>query len=188
MKFSKSDPQSAKAVAEALKSGKIVIIPTDTVYGFSGIVPETDSLIRKIKGRAETKPFIQLIASPEDLASYTDQNVPESLLSKWPGALTIIVRNKKGMMQETTAYRCPGDEWLRNIIAECGCPVYSTSVNRSGCPVLDEPRLIEAEFGDEAAVFIDDGEKKGALPSTLVSVVDGSVKVLRQGTVKVDVQ
>lgn len=185
MKYSKTDPEASRAVINALKNRQVVIIPTDTVYGFSGIVPETDSLIRKIKGRAETKPFIQLIASPEDIYRYTDQTVPPELLSKWPGALTIIVRNKSGMMQETTAYRCPGDEWLRNIIAEAGCPVYSTSVNRSGFPVLDTPQLIEAEFGSEAAVIVDDGEKRGALPSTLVSITDGKVTVLRQGTVKV---
>lgn len=183
MKFSKSDPEAEKAVIQALKDKRVVIIPTDTVYGFSGIVPETDSLIRKIKGRAETKPFIQLIAAPEDLLKYTDQEVPASLLEKWPGALTIIVRNKSGMTQETTAYRCPGDAWLRRIIAAAGSPVYSTSVNRSGCPILDEIDSIEAEFGSETAVIVDDGAKKDALPSTLVSVADGKITVLRQGTV-----
>lgn len=185
MKCSKTDSESSRLVISALKNKQVVIIPTDTVYGFSGIVPETDALIRKIKGRAETKPFIQLIAAPEDIYKYTDQTIPPELLSKWPGALTIIVRNKSGMPQETTAYRCPGDAWLRNIIAETGCPVYSTSVNRSGSPVLDEPALIEAEFGSEASVIVEDGEKKGALPSTLVSIVDGNVTVLRQGTVKI---
>lgn len=185
MKFRKSDPESEKAVVKALKEKKVVIIPTDTVYGFSGIVPETDALIRKIKGRAETKPFIQLIASPEELLSYTDQEVPAALLEKWPGALTIIVRNKPGMLQETTAYRCPGDAWLRRIISAAGCPVYSTSVNRSGSPVLDEIDAIEREFGSEAAVIVDDGAKKGALPSTLVSILDGKITVLRQGSVQV---
>lgn len=185
MKLSKFDQESENAVVKALKEKKVVIIPTDTVYGFSGIVPDTDAVIRKIKGRAETKPFIQLIAHPEDIKDYTDQEVPEALLEKWPGPLTIIVRNKEGMQQETTAYRCPGDEWLRNIIEKAGCPLYSTSVNRSGSPVLDEPEAIESEFGAEAAVFIDDGEKKGAIPSTLVSILDGNITVLRQGTVRI---
>ncbi len=185
MKLRKSDAESEKAVVKALKEKKVVIIPTDTVYGFSGIVPETDSIIRKIKGRAETKPFIQLIASPEDITRFTDQEIPENLLAAWPGALTIIVRNKDSMAQETTAYRCPGDEWLRRIIAACGVPLYSTSVNRSGEKVLDEIDAIEAEFGSEAAVIVDDGPKKGALPSTLVSIIDGNIKILRQGTVQV---
>lgn len=185
MKISKSDPESEKAVVDAIKEKKVVIVPTDTVYGFSGIVPETDEIIRKIKGRAETKPFIQLIASPDDIYKYTDQKIPDELLAKWPGALTIIVRNKSSMPQETTAYRCPGDEWLRRIIAACGVPLYSTSVNRSGESVLDEIDAIEQEFGSEAAVIVDDGAKKGALPSTLVSIIDGKMTVLRQGTVKV---
>ena len=73
-----------------------MIIPTDTVYGFSGIVDSsehfnTDAIIRKIKGREEYKPFIQLIAAPEDIVKYTDDVVPKKLLDCWPGPLTIIV-------------------------------------------------------------------------------------------------
>lgn len=185
MKFSKSDPEALNAAVNALKEKKVVIIPTDTVYGFSGIVPETDEDIRRLKGRAETKPFIQLIASPDDLMKYTDQKVPPELLARWPGALTIIVRNKEGMNQQTTAYRCPGDEWLRHVIAAAGCPLYSTSVNRSGSPVLDEIDAIEAEFGNEVALIVDDGAKKGALPSTLVSITEGKITVLRQGSVEI---
>ncbi len=84
----KNDQESIKTTADTLKNGGIVIIPTDTVYGFSGIVDlknaasnfETDSKIRVIKGRAETKPLIQLIARPEDLRLYTDDEIPDSLL------------------------------------------------------------------------------------------------------------
>ena len=93
MILNKSDPTSIETTADTLKRGGIVIIPTDTVYGFSGIVDlknsavfyETDATIRAIKGRAETKPLIQLIARPEDLRLYTDDNIPDSLLAKWPG-------------------------------------------------------------------------------------------------------
>ena len=70
----KTDSDSAKQTADIMKKGGIVIIPTDTVYGFSGIVDsrKTDAKIREIKGRAENKPLIQLIASPQDLSKYTD--------------------------------------------------------------------------------------------------------------------
>ena len=177
----KSAADSVKRTVQVLKNGGVVIIPTDTVYGFSGSVAcATDNRIRKIKGREETKPFIQLIARPEDLQLYTNDTVPPELLSKWPGALTIIVNNKQG---GTTAYRCPGDEWLREVIKECSAPIYSTSVNRSGQPVLDEEAAIINEFTNEVDLIIKDGDKKGAKPSTLVSVVDGSIKILRQGDV-----
>ena len=195
----KNNQESIKTTADTLKNGGIVIIPTDTVYGFSGIVDlknaasnfESDAKIRAIKGRAETKPLIQLIARPEDLCLYTDDEIPDSLLSKWPGALTIIVHIKKDSpLAEhaaipTIAFRCPGDEWLRKIIAECGAPIFSTSVNRSGQPVLDTPAAIISEFENEVDLIIDDGDKKGALPSTLVTIENGEVKVLRQGAVEI---
>ena len=181
----KSESDSAEKTAQVLKNGGVVIIPTDTVYGFSGIVASNggpQERIRSIKGRAETKPMIQLIAKPEDLALYTNDTIPDKLLGKWPGALTIIVNNVQG---GTTAFRCPGDEWLRQVIALCGSPIYSTSVNRSGQPVLDSIADIQKEFADEVDLIVTDGDKKGALPSTLVSITDGDIKVLRKGEVKI---
>ena len=192
MIINKSDENSAELVAESLKKGEIVIIPTDTVYGFSGIVDEkasTDGKIRAIKGRAETKPLIQLIAKPEEILNHTDDKIPAKLLEKWPGALTIIVHNKKTKADgtiPTTAYRCPGDAWLRHVIELAGAPIFSTSVNRSGCPVLDTVSAIRSEFENKTALIVDDGDKKNALPSTLVMLENDSIKVLRQGYVKIE--
>ncbi len=201
MIINKNDASSIAQTAEVLKKGGVVIIPTDTVYGFSGIVDlkdstthfESDAKIRAIKGRAETKPLIQLIAKPEDIRLYTNDDIPSSLLAKWPGALTIIVHIKDDAPLATTAipesrtvaFRCPGDEWLRKIIEECGAPIFSTSVNRSGQPVLDTTKGITTEFENEVDLIIDDGDKKGALPSTLVTIENGNIKVLRQGSVEV---
>lgn len=197
----KNDTTSIKGTVSILKKGGIVIIPTDTVYGFSGIVDladtqtrfETDAKIRAVKGRSESKPLIQLIAKPEDIRLYTDDEIPAGLLAKWPGALTIIVHIKENSPladtaipeSRTVAFRCPGDAWLRDIIEKCGAPIFSTSVNRSGQPVLDTSSAIASEFGSEADLIIDDGDKKGALPSTLVTIEKGEVKILRQGSVKI---
>ncbi len=201
MILKKSDPDSIEKTAEILKQGGIVIIPTDTVYGFSGIVDlknassfyKSDAKIRAIKGRSETKPLIQLLACPEDLQLYTQDIIPDNLLSKWPGALTIIVHIKENSPlapnsipeSKTIAFRCPGDKWLREIIARCNTPVFSTSVNRSGQPVLDTFSEITREFSKDADLIIDDGDKKGSLPSTLVSIENGNIRILRQGAVKI---
>ena len=201
MIINKSNQISIEQTASTLKNGGIVIIPTDTVYGFSGIVDlsgsdthfESDAKIRAIKGRAETKPLIQLIARPEDIRLYTDDEIPPALLAKWPGALTIIVHIKENALlapaaipaTRTVAFRCPGDEWLRKIIELCNAPVFSTSVNRSGQPVLDTTNTITQEFEKDVDLIIDDGDIKGALPSTLVTIENGEVKVLRQGSVQV---
>lgn len=194
MIIQKSSEDSPKITSNALLEGKVVIIPTDTVYGFSGIVDllqsksfyNTDSKIRKIKGREENKPLIQLISRPEDIYRYTDENLPDTFLSYWPGPLTVIVRVKDGIYPvktETVAFRCPGDLWLRKIIEECNAPVFSTSVNRSGFPVIEEIESIVKEFSDEVPVIVSDGDKKGSLPSTIVSFTDGEIKILRQGAV-----
>lgn len=219
MILKKSDPSSIEKTADTLRKGGIVIIPTDTVYGFSGIVDlaqtaststartitsattattgtapfQTDAKIRAIKGRSETKPLIQLIAKPEDISLYTDDKIPPELLAKWPGALTIIVHIKEYSPLAATAipeagtvaFRCPGDEWLREIIARSEAPIFSTSVNRSGQPVLDTTAAITQEFADEVDLIIDDGDKKGALPSTLILLENGNIKILRQGSVSI---
>lgn len=187
MKCLKSDFDSIKKCADSLKNAQVVIIPTDTVYGFSAIVDDeskTKEKIQKIKGRGDEKPFIQLISSPEDIKKYTDDEIPSSLLDYWPGPLTIIVNDKR--INSTTAFRCPADEWLRKIIKECNAPIYSTSVNRSGNPILETENEILAEFNDEVDLFVLDGDKINALPSTIVSVCDGNFKIIRQGCLKIN--
>lgn len=184
----RSDSDSVEFVSRVLLEGSVVVLPTDTVYGFSGVVPESEVLIRKIKGRDETKPFIQLIAEPEDIYRYTDEVLPDQLLAMWPGALTVIVPLKKRLITgesevTTVAFRCPGDGWLRQIIKAVGKPIYSTSVNRSGQPVLSSVLEIDKEFGGEVKLIVDGGSTENALPSTLVKFEKGKCIILRQGDV-----
>lgn len=179
----KSDPDSIQKTASLLKSGGVAILPTDTVYGFSSVVGEGADKIRKIKGRSESKPFIQLISSVENLPLITDDNIPDALLSFWPGPLTIIVNEKS--KNSTVAIRCPGDKWIRDVIEAVGKPIYSTSVNRSGNPVLGAEKDIVSEFGDEVDLLVLDGDKMDCVPSTIVSVADGKVSIVREGAVKI---
>lgn len=177
----KSDSQSIELCSKLLREEKIIIIPTDTVYGFSGIINKTDSKIRSIKGRSENKPFIVLISKPEEINSISAKELPPGLLNYWPGALTVIVPAKDNP-DSTIAVRCPGDEWLRNVISLAGSPVYSTSVNRSRLPVLNLIEEIKREFENEVSLIVDDGDKIGALPSTIVRF-DNGISIVRQGSV-----
>lgn len=184
----RSDSNSVEFVSRVLLEGSVVVLPTDTVYGFSGVVPESEDVIRKIKGRDETKSFIQLIAEPDDIYRYTDEVLPDQLLALWPGALTVIVPLKKRLITgesevTTVAFRCPGDGWLRQIIKAVGKPIYSTSVNRSGQPVLSSVLEIDKEFGGEVKLIVDGGSTENALPSTLVKFEKGKCIILRQGDV-----
>lgn len=200
MTLPKSDGASAEAAAKVLREGKIAVLPTDTVYGFSALAlapgadgPKKSGLdlkIDQIKKSPESKPLIELISDPVDICKYAGQEIPSKILEKWPGALTVLVKNnawyKALTGREATAFRCPGDEWLRQVISLCGGPIYSTSVNFSGKPVLEAEADILRDFGGLVDLFVLDGDKKNALPSTLVSLLDGEPKVIRQGAVRLD--
>jgi len=182
MIVSKNDPKSARITAEYLRNRKLVILPTDTIYGFSGLVPDASPLIIAAKGRDEGKPFIQLIARTEDLRIYTGDRINPELLALWPGAVTIIVRNLSG---GTTAFRCPGDPWLRDVLSLTEAPVYSTSVNRAGSPALNGIEEIIREFGAVADLVIDAGDHQNPVPSTIVDATGTEYRVLREGAISV---
>ena len=182
MRIQKKASNSADAAAAELRRGNIVVIPTDTIYGFSGLIGKTAEAIARIKGRAEDKPFIALIAEPEDIYRYTDLKIPEYILNLWPAPLTLIVPLKG---QGTQAFRCPADDWLRSVVAAAGDAVYSTSVNRSGTPPLTDIEAICREFEDSVSLIVDAGNLEG-LPSTLVDLSSGTPRVLRQGSVVID--
>ena len=186
----KSDSESKILCKNLLSQGNIVIIPTDTVYGVSGIVSDDktfDKNVQKkiinVKGRDESKKMIQLISSPLDIYKYTNQKIPNSILSYWPGPLTIIVKDKNNE-NSTIAVRCPGDQWLRSVIKDCGFPLYSTSVNLSGCPILETEEEILNTFSDKVDLIVLDGDKKNGIPSTIVKIEGESFSVLRQGSIK----
>ena len=180
----KSDENSLFLAVEALKEGKVVILPTDTVYGFSTIIGENGEKIRKIKGREEGKPFIVLIDSPESVKKLSNQKIPESLLKYWPGPLTIILESTLNDGFPTVAVRCPGDEWLRKVIEQCGSPIYSTSVNRSGSPLLTKENEIIEEFSSLVSLIVRAGDSLSSTPSTIVKIEGDGYKVIRQGAVK----
>jgi L-threonylcarbamoyladenylate synthase len=183
----KADADSLEKTVDALREGDVAIIPTDTIYGFSGIVPETEQKIRTLKGRSEQKPFIQLLAKPDDIFLYTDAPIPSALFALWPGALTIIVPTAQGTRAEpeTVAFRCPGDDWLRRVIALVGKPLYSTSVNAAGCPALTSADEIIKKYTASVPLIVLSDDCVNGKPSTIVDITGGSCKVLREGSVKV---
>ena len=172
MRLQKKNPNSAAYAASELKQSKIVIVPTDTIYGFSGLIDKTADAIARIKGRSEDKPFIALIAEPSDIYRYTDIKIPEHILNLWKG-------------RGTQAFRCPADAWLRNVISLAGDALYSTSVNRSGTPPLTDIGAICKEFEDSVSLIVDGGELAG-LPSTLVDLSTGMPKILRRGAAVIE--
>ena len=170
--------ESFDLITKHLKSGDVAIMACDTIYGFVGAVPESEERIRGIKGREETKPFLQLISGPDALSPLGFEMPPPGFLDLWPGPFTYVL---KGPGDITVAFRVPEDEVLRRLIDLVGRPLYSTSVNRAGSPPMDDPKAMETEFGSEVPVIEDAGLFSGRAPSTVVNLSVRPYAVLRQG-------
>ncbi|MBL4643473.1 MAG: threonylcarbamoyl-AMP synthase [Flavobacteriaceae bacterium] len=127
---------------EALIEGKSILYPTDTVWGLGCDATNFDavSAVYKIKKREESKSLIVLVSSIEMLLDCVNM-VPEkalALLSKSKKPTTIIYRNPKNLStnciasDNTIAIRIVQDEFCKQLIAEFGKPIVSTSANISG--------------------------------------------------------
>jgi L-threonylcarbamoyladenylate synthase len=182
---------------DALRAGKPVVLPFDTVYGLAAEPYREESTLRlyKLKGRAETQPSA-LVATDLD---YLLECVPElrgrtATLARQllPGPLTLVVPNPArrfrwltGTSRETIGVRVPdlsgpGGEVLARVGA-----VVATSANRPGEP--DPSRLadVSEEIRAGAAALLDGGELPGT-PSTVVDLTGPEPRILREGAVAAD--
>jgi L-threonylcarbamoyladenylate synthase len=182
---------------DALRAGRPVVLPFDTVYGLATEPYREESTLRlyKLKGRAETQPTA-LVAIDLD---YLLECVPElrgrtATLARQllPGPLTLVVPNPArrfrwltGTSRETIGVRVPD---LRGpggeVLARVGA-VVATSANRPGEP--DPGRLTDVpeEIRAGAAAVLDGGELPGT-PSTVVDLTGPEPRILREGAVPAD--
>ncbi len=178
MKVEAADPRMPSRLEAVLTRGGVAVVPCDTIYGFVGRVPDSETLIRALKGRDETSPFLQLIADPHWTARVSDAEVSPALARHWPGPLTIVLPVRGG---GTVAYRVPDSPFLRDVIRSLGSPVFSTSVNFSGSPPLWRIADILRDFEAKVDLVVDAGDLPGGVPSTIVDATRRPLRVLRQG-------
>ena len=169
---------SFNLLVKVLSNGEPAIMACDTIYGFVGRVPDSEQRIRDIKGREETKPFLQLISDTRMLRVLGFQVPQPRWLELWPGPFTFVL---EGSDDRTIAFRIPEDDRLRRLLNHLDAPLYSTSVNRAKFPPMESPAEMNAEFGSEVPVIEDSGRYSGRLPSTLVDLTVHPARILRQG-------
>ena len=183
LEFDRADNEKIEEAAQALADGRLVAFPTETVYGLGANAQDADAIqrLRKVKRRAEEKPFSLLIAERADVDKYVD-TVPEvgrKLASKcWPGPLTIVF---PGVAGRGVGLRLPASRVARTIVRKAGVPVVATSAN-----VADEPAPRSAEeviegLGDQIDLILDGGRCRVGEASTVVEVTDTSWRILREG-------
>jgi L-threonylcarbamoyladenylate synthase len=175
-------------IAKTLSAGSVVLMPTDTIYGLHALATDAAAVARvaDIKGREETKPFIVLASSLdqlEPLGISAEDDTLRALASIWPAPLTAIlplrapIAASRGM--SSLAVRIPALDWLRELIERTG-PLVSTSANRSGEPAVDDPSILAKELYERLDAIVDGGLRDGE-PSTIVDLTSAEPHFLREG-------
>jgi len=168
--------------------GKVIIFPTDTVYGIGCLYKDEESIKRiyEIKNRDYTKPMVILCADMEQVNSLVagGQTLPEYLKKHWPGKLTIIFFKNENVCdiitsgKNTVGIRIPGNEIGLNLLCKYG-PMVVTSLNLSS-----EPPVIKFEdvlkYAEKVDYIVEGGDLDSA-PSTIYDLT--SSVVLRQGDI-----
>ncbi len=184
---------TAEAVA-ALRAGKPVIFPTDTVFGLGVAVNRASSPaeLYQLKQRTDDKPIAWLVGGIDDLARY-GKNVSAQALelacAHWPGALTLIVEASDEVPPAyrsaagTIALRVPNDPTARALIEQVG-PLATTSANISGEPA--PTRTEELSPALTACVATVAGEALGGHASAVVDCTQTPARIVRQGAIALD--
>jgi len=181
--------------AEALKTGRLVILPTETVYGLAADAsnPQAVARIFEAKGRPRFNPLIAHVANGLDAEAIAvfDDRARALTEAFWPGPLTIVapVRDRERVCDlaraglDSVAVRVPGHPRARAVIAAFGGAVVAPSANRSGRPSPTTFDDALEETGQSVGAAVDGGPCAVGVESTVVSVLDGRVALLRPGSV-----
>ncbi len=183
----------AKEVAKDIKEGKIVVFPTETVYGLASSMDESNvNRIFEIKGRERTKPLPIMIGNVKDIEMVADKipHIFYELANKYmPGPLTVVLKKKDWVSdiitggRDTVGVRMPDHIFALNLIRFVGAPIIATSANLSGNPSPKDFLSAQKDMINKADVFVDGGECLGGTPSTIVDLLKEKPTVLRQGSI-----
>lgn len=188
---------SIATAAQAIREGKLVAFPTETVFGL-GAIANNDLAVQsvfKIKGRPNDNPLIVHVSSIEEATKFTKQlnKQAESLMKAfWPGPLTIIVPVEPGIFAQsvtagldTVGLRMPDNKLTLELIREVGFPLVGPSANLSGKPSPTTINHVLHDFNGEI-----EGVLRNDVPltqigveSTVVYPTIDSVQILRPGAI-----
>ena len=183
-------------ISNALKKGKLVVFPTDTVYGIGTNAYDNEACERiyEVKGRPKNKPICVLISDFSMLNELVDCITPaeQKLIDTfWPGPLTIKFKKKKDVLQNAIftydgylTVRLIKEGLTYKIIQTAGVPIVAPSANLSGSLTGTKMKNIVKELGGKVDYILDCGDIESDEVSTVVQVVDEKACVIREGKVK----
>lgn len=175
-------------LANGIKSGKVAVIPTDTIYGLVASATNEKSvrIIYEIKNRAPEKPFIILISDIGDLEEF-NVSLPIELLSQlsdyWPGPNSLILSCDDQSYDylcrgtESLAFRMPENKLLRDFLRKTG-PLVAPSANPEGQKPSEDINDAIDYFANQVDYYVDAGKISGQ-PSNLIDFTSGTPVKLR---------
>lgn len=186
-----------KRAAELLRSGGLVAIPTETVYGLGadGLNPKAVGDIFHAKGRPQDNPLILHVPEDAWLERYC-RDIPDKAYTLtaqfWPGPLTLILPRKPIVPDVVTAgldtvgVRCPDHPLTRAIIEAAGVPVAAPSANTSGKPSPTTAAHVLDDMDGKIDAVVDGGPCSVGVESTIVDLTCTPPRLLRPGGVTLE--
>ena len=186
--------QDIYKAAEEIKSGNVIGLPTETVYGLGADALNEKAVLKiyETKERPVFNPVIVHVYDINELEKYAE-NIPDEaykLSEKFsPGPLTFVLKKKKIIPDlvtsgnESVGLRIPSHKLFREVLKETKLPIAAPSANRSGriSPTSAEDVLSELE--GRINYILDGGTCEIGIESTIISFLDEDVKILRHGFV-----
>lgn len=180
--------------AKALRDGKVVAFPTETVYGLgaNALNPSAVEQVFIAKGRPSDNPLIVHIADRNSINELTD-GIPEkaaALMDKlWPGPLTLVLKKSSIIPQiitaglDTVGIRMPEHPVALELIRQAKVPVAAPSANVSGKPSPTKAKHVLDDLDGKIEICIDAGSSRVGLESTVLDVTVDPPMLLRPGGV-----
>lgn len=191
------EPNEIGKAAGIIRSGGLVGIPTETVYGLgaNGLDSEAVERIFLAKGRPQDNPLILHIPDASWLERYC-QDIPKDawrLAERfWPGPLTMILRRKPAVPDVVTAgldtvgVRCPAHSMCRAIIVQAGVPIAAPSGNLSGKPSPTTARHMLDDMDGRIDALLDGGDCQVGVESTIIDLTCTPPRLLRPGGIPLE--
>lgn len=185
------------AAQAALEEGKLVVLPTDTVYGLAAdaFSPRAVQNLLDAKGRGRDMPPPVLVGNARTLDALA-VDIPTWLRTMvealWPGPLTVICQQQASLSMDlgdthnTIAVRMPDDRRALALLKMTG-PLAVSSANTTGEPAAQTIDEAERMLGGRVAVYLDGGPSASGTPSTILDATGTTPRVLRQGAIPLDV-
>ena len=193
-------PKDIARAAALLKQGKLVAIPTETVYGLAANGLSTDAVeaVFTAKGRPADNPLILHVTSIDAAiplwAATTQQLAIAAELARafWPGPLSIVLKAASSVPNIVTAglnsvaIRAPAGEAVQSVLQHCRFPLAAPSANLSGRPSPTRAGHVERTLGGRIAAILDGGHTTIGIESTVIDLRAERPQLLRPGSISID--